>query len=305
MEKSVCLLSIILVLFIVELLAGCGGGSGGGGGGSGDTIIFNKTYGRNDALDMQQTSDGGYIIAGDTDSDSYGAGGADAWLIKTDAEGNKLWDKTFGGNGSDANDVQQTNDGGYILAGYISHNDNVSGDAWLIKTDSNGNKVWDKTFGGNGFSSYANAVQQTSDGGYILAGIWSYNEVYFLFEWDAWLIKTDTDGNKVWDKTFGGNGYDSAHDVQQTNDGGYILAGLTESGSQYWLIKTDGNGNKVWDKTFGGYYEVRPATVQQTSDGGYIMAGVTVLGMGAHGYDYYALLVKTDADGNFPATPTP
>jgi len=266
--------------------------------------VWETTFGGSStdfALAVQQTSDDGYILAGITDS--FGAGYEDAWLIKTDADGNKIWDKTFGGIHSDyAYAVQQTSDGGYILAGYTQSFGAGKEDAWLIKTDANGNKVWDKTFGG-GNPDLAEAVQQTSDSGYILAGVTcSFGDK----QGDAWLIKTDANGNKVWDKTFGGSNPDYAYAVQQTSDGGYILAGYTQSfgAGQYdaWLIKTDTNGNKVWDKTFGGSSNDVANAVQQTSDGGYILAGYT-MSFGASWVD--AWLIKTDAWGNAPSTPTP
>ena len=132
---------------------------------------------------VQRTSDGGYIIAGSTSS--YGAGGSDAWLIKTDSNGKKEWSKTFGGSASDsANSVQQTPDGGYIIAGYTSSYGAGGGDAWLIKTDSNGNEQWNKTFGGAG-NDYGNSVDQTSDGGYTVVG---HTYSYGAGSGDAWLI---------------------------------------------------------------------------------------------------------------------
>jgi hypothetical protein len=268
--------------------------------------VWERTFGGNDfdeANAVQQTSDGGYILAGWTES--YGAGYADAWLIKTDGDGNKVWDRTFGGIGWDEADaVQQTSDGGYILAGWTESYGAGRSDFWLIKTDADGNKVWDRTFGGSDFDE-ANAVQQTSDGGYILAG-WTQSYGAGNGNADAWLIKTDTNGNKVWDRTFGGSSWDEADAVQQTSDGGYILAGYTLSygagNGDAWLIKTDTNGNKVWDKTFGGSDQEWARAVQLTSDGGYILAGWTQ-SYGAGGTD--AWLIKTDADGIAPATPTP
>ena len=297
-------ITILCSLGLSACGGGGGGGDGGGPGGESTYDIYNKTFGginSDEAYAVQHTSDGGYILAGRTMS--FGAGEYDAWLIKTDADGNKVWDKTFGGISDDeANAVQQTSDGVYILAGLTASFGDGSADVWLIKTDENGNKVWDKTFGGIG-PDYAYAVKQTSDGGYILAG----DTISFgAGGMDFWLIKTDTDGNKVWDKTFGGSSHDEGCAVQQTSDGGYILAGYTDSfgagGGDAWLIKTDADGNKVWDKTFGGISGDVASAVQQTKDGGYILAGYTG-SFGAGVYD--AWLIKTDAEGNAPAKPTP
>ena len=264
-----------------------------------DITTFNKTYGG--SLDelasaVQQTSDGGYILAGYTYSYAIGASYNDVWLIKADVYGNKVWEKTFGGYAYDgASAVQQTSDGGYILAGYTgTFFDGY--DAWPIKTDTDGNKVWDKTFGEISFNDFVLAVQQTSDSGYILAG---YTESYGAGDKDFWLIKTDADGDKVWEKTFGGSSSDQASSVQQTSDSGYILAGYTESygagDKDFWLIKTDADGDKVWEKTFGGSSSDQASSVQQTSDGGYILAGYTE-SYGAGGKDFW--LIKTDADGD-------
>jgi hypothetical protein len=257
---------------------------------------FAKTYGGTSydrAYSVQQTSDGGYILAGRTLS--FGAGNYDIFLIKTDAIGNIRWAKTFGGTSDDwAYSVQQTFDGGYIVAGYTESFGAGWYDIFLIKTDTNGNVQWAKTYGGTS-GDVAFSVQQTSDGGYIVAG---YTES-FGAGGDIFLVKMDANGSVQWAKTYGGTIDDYASSVQRTSDGGYIVAGYTYSfGAGYtdiFLIKTDANGNLQWAKTYGGTDYDWASSVQQTSDGGYIVAGYT-WSFGAGGYDIF--LIKTDASGN-------
>jgi ribosomal protein S11 len=206
-------------------------------------IIWAKTYGGTSwdyAFSVQQTSDGGYILAGVTYSfgTSY-----DIFLIKTDANGNIIWAKTYGGTSYDgAYSVQQTSDGGYIVAGW-TYSFGGAYDIFLIKTDANGNIIWAKTYGGTYWDS-AYSVQQTSDGGYIVAGT---TLSFGAGSWDIFLIKTDANGNVIWAKTYGGTSDDHAFSVQQTSDGGYIVAGVTYSfgagSADILLIKTDANGN--------------------------------------------------------------
>jgi hypothetical protein len=164
-------------------------------------------------------------------------------------------------------------------------------------TTYNPEVAWNKTFGGSGID-WAYSVQQTSDGGYIVAGD---TGSYGAGDFDVWLIKTDPSGNVTWNKTFGGSGNDGAYSVQQTSDGGYIVAGTTASyiyarnSGDVWLIKTDSSGNMAWNKTFDGSGNDWAYSVQQTSDGGYIVTGYT--------YSYEAddadvLLIKADSSGN-------
>jgi hypothetical protein len=179
------------------------------------------------------------------------------------------------------------------VAGYTDSFGAGSGDLFLIKTDANGNIIWAKTYGGTSYDE-AYSVQQTSDGGYILAGLTSS----FGAGSDVFLIKTDANGNISWAKTFGGTSYDYAYSVQQTSDGGYIMAGGTSSfgaGGDILLIKTDANGNIIWAKTYGGTYGDKAYFVQQTSDGGYIVVGWTE-SFGAGSVDIF--LIKTDANGD-------
>jgi hypothetical protein len=256
-----------------------------------------KTYGGASweyASSAQQTSDGGYIVAGYTNS--FGAGNSDFFLIKTDASGNIIWVKTYGGiNDDNASSVQQTSDGGYIVAGYTNSFGAGANDFFLIKTDANGNVQWAKTYGGTS-GEWANSAQRTSDGGYIVVGLtWSFG----ASGGDIFLVKTDANGNVQWAKTYGGAGWDQPYSVQQTSDGGYILTGETTSfgagDRDFFLIKTDANGNVQWAKIYGGTNWDQAFSVQQTSDGGYMVAGST-WSFGAGMSDF--LLIKTDANGN-------
>jgi len=259
-------------------------------------LVFAKTFGGANwdvAYSVKQTTDGGYIVAGRTDS--YGAGGGNFWLIKTDSSGNLTWSNTFGGGGIDiAYSVKQTTDRGYIIAGGTNSYGTGNMDFWLIKTDDSGNLTWSKTFGGS-LDDEAKSVQQTTDGGYIITG---FTKSYGAGGYDFWLIKTDGSGNLTWSNTFGGSLNDSASSVQQTTDGGYIIAGETipyPGGSyDFWLIKTDDSGNLTWSNTFGGVNNDRASSVQQTTDGGYIITGSTYsYGTGS---DFW--LIKTDGSGN-------
>lgn len=258
---------------------------------------WNQTFGT-DGFDefrsVQQTSDGGYILAGQTYATKpNGEEHKDPWLIKIDANGNQQWEKSLGRlftglivqprgtyveNASDgAYFVQQTSDGGYILAGRTQatrgERYSLYTDALLIKTDANGNQQWDKVFGIDG---EARSVRQTSDGGYILSG----HTIPLAKEspHDAWVIKTDTNGNEQWKKTFEVSKQTVAYSVQQTSDDGYVLAGYTSVYNQRfdaWIIKADEDGNEQWRKTFEGSKQDMVYSVQQTSDNGYVLAGYT------------------------------
>ncbi|MFZ2072054.1 MAG: hypothetical protein WAV32_10800 [Halobacteriota archaeon] len=257
--------------------------------------VWNKTFGGSgddEAYTAQQTLDGGYILAGYTES--YSVGGRDVWLVKTDSKGKKQWDKTFGGYDNDAAwSIQQTLDGGggYILAGYTESYGAGSKDVWLVKTYPNGSMQWYKTFGGSG-DDVAYSVNQVEDDGYILAG---YTRSYGAGSKDVWLVKTYPNGSMQWNTTFGGSGDDVAHTVQQTEDGGYILAGYRTAMLQYvLLLKTYPNGSMQWYKTFGGSRDDVAYTAQQTEDGGYILAGYT---KPSASFNYDVLLVKTYPNG--------
>jgi len=235
---------------------------------------------------VQQTNDGGYVITGDTTS--YGSGSWNIWLIKIDSGGNEEWNKTYGGTSEDTSRfVQQTTDGGYIIAGQTGSYGAGNMDIWLIKTDQNGNEEWNKTYGG-GLTEHCYSAQQTNDGGYVIIG---ETESYGAGDWDAWLVKTDQNGDEEWNKTYGGSGNEWGDSVQQTTDGGYIIAGIKTYA--IWLIKVDAVGNEEWDNIFDQYPSWNSMhSVQQTTDGGYFIIGdMEIEGMPA------TTLIKTYENG--------
>ncbi|HEY50369.1 MAG TPA: PKD domain-containing protein [Dehalococcoidia bacterium] len=247
-----------------------------------------------EAFAVQQTADGGYIIAGDTDS--YGAGRTDVYLVKTDASGNVTWDSVFGASGFDHGyAVDQTTDGGYIIAGTTTSY-GAGGDFYLVKADASGNLTWDVAFGGSEFDC-AFDVTQTTDGGYILVG---ETLSFGAGSYDFYVVKADASGNAEWEKTFGGSDWDDGLSIEQTTDGGYIIAGNSGSFSvngDGYLVKTDASGNIEWDKTVGGSDYDCVHALKQTADGGYIVAGETY-SYGAIGGDVF--LAKVSAWTNTP-----
>ena len=240
---------------------------------------------------VQQTSDGGYIITGTIRSITD-----DALLIKTDNSGNEQWNRTFGGSGYDyGRAVQQTSDGGYIIVGSTWSDGNGNYDIWLIKTDNNGNEQWSKTFGGEQSDS-GNSMLRTSDGGYIIIGS---TRSYGSGGVDAWLIKTDNNGNEQWNKTYGGIENDDGTSIKQTSDGGFLIGGSTDSYGKYpsdiWIIKINKTGNILWNRTFGGENGEYCYSIQETSDKGFIIVGrTTSFCVG----DEDIWLIKTDKFGN-------
>src|SRR6185436_20058437 len=262
---------------------------------------------------IRQTSDGGYILGGQSLSDISGdktkncMGQYDYWLVKTDASGNIQWQNTIGGNSLDIlRSVNQTLDGGYILGGISTSpisgdktEDSIGGwDYWIIKTDASGNIQWQNTIGGSEVD-FLNSIQQTSDGGYVLGGNSNSNISDDKTEnsngsSDYWIIKTDASGNIQWQNTIGGDGVDYLYSIQQTTDGGYILGGHSSSNisgdktescwdticipyceADLWIVKTDTIGNVIWQNTIGGNSTEAARSVQQTADGGYILGGIT------------------------------
>ena len=256
---------------------------------------WNTTFG-GDRYDVffivKETTDGGFIALGGRDATSWDIGG-DCWLVKTDANGNMLWNRTFGGSKTDnGHGILQTNDGGFIISAITESYGAGSYDAWLIKTDASGNEQWNSTFGGKNYDLAEKTVIQTGDGGYLLVGS-TYS--YGAGMCDGWLIKTDASGNEQWNKTYGTENKEHFWEVHKTSDGGYIMIGFTQAERRdAWIVKTDIDGNKEWDKKYGPANQ--GLSIKQCIDGGYIfLAEVedTVFG----GY-LNAWMVKTDEDGD-------
>lgn len=301
---------------------------------------WDKTYGGNLTDYLQaviQTSDGGYMLAGYTQSAMGGDitdttyGYFDTWIIKTDASGNKLWDRTYGGSGNKTDGIvsmKQTSDGGYLMwmvsGGGINNikTDSSRGasDYWLVKINSIGNILWQKTIGAPGIDHIL-SVDQTLDGGYILGGFsWSGTggdkTLPSFGGFDYWVVKLDSLRNIKWQREFGGSSFDHLMSIKQLSDSSYMIGGFSQSGatgnktessrgmSDYWMIHADKNGNSIWQKAFGGSMadECRGGLIS-TLDGGYVFVGFSQSGISSEkteanrGMDDF-WLVKTDANGN-------
>ena len=263
---------------------------------NGDTI-WTRTYGGENGsagYSVQLTADGGYIVTGSTHY--YSADSIDVYLVKTNAVGDTIWTRAFGGISDDKGwSVRQTFDGGYIIAGYTYSFGAGLGDVYLIKTFASGDTMWTKTYGGTD-EEWGWCVQQTSDSGYVIVGqTYSFGSG----DGDVYLIKTDAGGDSMWTRTYGGVGDDWGVGVQQTVDGGYIIVGQTLSfglnNGDVWLIKTDDIGDTLWTRVFGGDDDDWGKCVQQTNDGGYIVVGSTAPHSSSTANVY---LIRTDSNGD-------
>lgn len=262
-------------------------------------IEWQKCFGGSrddDFYSITQTTDGGFIAAGFTESDdgdvSSNYGKSDLWIVKLDSKGNLRWQNNFGGSEDDvAQSIIETKNGGYIIAGYTRSNDiNVSKfkgavDAWIIKLSSNGILEWEKTFGGSQVES-AESIKSTTDGGYIFTGTSSsqdgdvdktYGNV------DLWVVKLDAKGQMEWNKVFGGSGEDRGSDIIQTSDSVYVVAGFsfsndgnlsTKNGDgNAWIISISKTGDLLWQKIFDGVGESMLYCLKATNDNGLIAVG--------------------------------
>jgi len=246
------------------------------------------------AYDIEQTTGGDYIVAGKTVS--FGSGATDVWLLKVNSNGDTLWTRTFGGDRGDyGTSVQQTFDGGYIITGYTGTNASGYYDVWLIKTNEFGDTTWTRKYGGD-YSDYGYDVMQLSDGGYVVVGNTSVIGGNYI---DFYVIRTNSIGDTLWTQTYGGTGADYAYAIDITSDGGFIIAGDTQSfgTSQggFYLIKTNAVGDTQWTAIYDNFEIDVCRDVKPTDDGGYILAGYT-RSPGAGEYDMYLIKVNSEGD---------
>lgn len=285
-------------------------------------LLWDRRFGGTNSdvlIKLLITSDDGLIAAGNSFSGQNGdksqsnwdstEQSIDFWIVKTDAFGDLLWDKRFGGNSLDLfGSIIQTSDSGYLMVG--STLSSISGnitqpsygawDYWIIKIDSIGNKLWDKRFGGID-DDFANSIAAGSNGefivgGYSKSGIGGDKSQPSQGLFDYWILKIDSLGNKIWDRTFGGNQTDWLFDLQSTNDGGFLLGGQSFSdlngdksepnngpspnSSDRWIIKIDSNGTKLWDRSIGGTASEDLSRISVTHDSGFLLSGESYSNMG-------------------------
>ncbi len=277
------------------------------------------------AYDVLLQPDGGYLVASGTNASggdvSEHFGGADYWFVKIDDEGDILWEKSFGGSGTDLlSRVLSTQDGGFIAVGSTQSTDghvtNPLGDwdRWVVKLDAGGNMEWQRTYGGSGGDGGSSVVQM-EDGGYMIGGSTNSvdGDVTDAFGGnDAWLVRTDAEGNILWQKSYGGSGDESIRDLVALDDGGVLAFGSTNStdgdinghqgGNDYWVFRVDAEGAMLWQRCLGGTGDDRGASLTRTDDAGYALVGISASSNGDvtsafPGYDIWVVKLATDPTG--------
>jgi len=243
---------------------------------SAQLVQFQKTYGSagtDYCWSVAQTTDGGYILVGETNS--FGAGSYDAYLTKTDAYGVIQWTRTYGGTGWDSGfTVRQTSDGGYVVVGRTESSGNGLADIWIFKTNNIGIISWQRTCGSAGGDS-GNDIIQTSDGGYAAVG---FQNGGAATNDNACLVKMDGSGNIQWVHSYSiGSDDDYGYSVAQASDGGYIIGGENyySPGSAALIIKTDANGNVQWANSYGGSADHWINSIIALPSGDFMIAGIS------------------------------
>jgi hypothetical protein len=262
---------------------------------SGDTL-WTHTYGGAGAeycYMLIETPDLGFALVGRTTSFS-GAGDSDVWLVKTNSSGALQWSKRYGGSSFELGwCVLRTSDDGYLLGGRTSSFGAGNEDFWLVKTNSTGDSLWSHTYGGVSVDR-CYAVAETGDGGFALGG---YTSSFGAGGTDYWLVRTNSSGDSLWSRTYGGAGADAGYFMRMTADGGFVLTGASasvEPNSDLWMVKTNSSGDSLWTTHFGGASQDGGFWVEQCPDGGFVSAGLT-LSFGAGSGDVY--VVRTGPDG--------
>jgi len=266
---------------------------------------WNRIYGESNSdlgSQVQQTQDGGYILIG---SIQLGSDSGNFWLIKTDSVGSVQWSQNFGGPGGDSGgSVLQLSDGGYLVAGQKYVNPKTNWDAWLIKTNDTGVEEWNHTYGGDEIDGICD-IKETIEGGYILCGsTCSFVEPSHMWDpYDAWLIKTNSEGVEQWNHSYGTNhSYEWGFSVQQLPDGGFIVAGLVLGDGKHdgLLIRTDESGVEIWNRSYGETYPgiVTFFCINLTYDCDFIICGGNGYFDPQKGYLYDIWVLKTDCSGD-------
>lgn len=262
-------------------------------------IVFTKEYGgvgNEDGRWMEQMPDSGFIMIGR--SDTYSNGQSDIWVVRTDAYGNTMWSRSYGGTQFDfGNMIRITSDGGFVMAGFTNSYGAGDNDAWIIKTDVLGNVQWSKTFGNSGVQELE-AIIQTSDGGYAALGINNSTGTQY---YDFYLVRLDANGDSLYTKNIGGGGYEIGNSIQQTPDGGFILAGQSYSygaeDGDFYAVKTDDMGVVQWYKNYNNPGIQECHHIQNVPGGGFIMVGdADSLSNGLGDTDVW--LIRTDNNGD-------
>jgi Tol biopolymer transport system component len=270
--------------------------------------MWTRTFGgpdQEEAGAIQQTADGGYILTGRTAS--YGAGGGDVYLVRTDEMGHPLWWRTYGGQDSDNGcAVHETPDGDFLILAEVLHGENVytqqNPDIYLLKVDSAGNEIWSQIWERADLQS-GYVLLPLSNSNYLVTGLYAVTTSDAAI--DPLFLQMDGEGNIIWNRTIGDpDATDYGMDVIQTSDGGFVLTGLSSKSGQgsIPLIKTDAQGELVWRQNLiGGRGNRAGMKVLQAQDGGYVIVG----GTGEVSRGFYTVLIKTDAEGNVFEIDTP
>jgi hypothetical protein len=242
-----------------------------------------------EANSIVQTDNGDYIICGVV---YQSAADIDIWIIRTDSGGNLIWNKTYGGNWYDTgSNIQKTNNGHYVIVG-STMNTQSDQNVWVLKIDDNGDTLWTRSYGGQDWDAGSH-ISETDDEGYIITG---YTCSYGPGNYNLWLIRTNSVGDTNWTRVYG-DGSESGHAVHETRDYGYIVIGSTwnfgAGNMDMWLVRTNSYGDTIWTKTYGGSQDDGGEYIDKTSNGGYILTGSTS-SYGAGSADGYIIKLKQD-----------